>query len=137
MLCPGLSHSVLSNGGLMDCSQPGFSVHGDFSRQEDQSQQPDPPPGDLPKPGIQLRSPILQVSSSPPEPPGKPMNAGVGSLSLLQGVFLTQELNWGLLHCRQILYQLSYKGSLNVDCLSSDLTLSMLFNISEPQFSHP
>ena len=35
-------------------------------------------------------------------------NTGVGSLSLLQGIFLTQELNWGLLHCRQILYQLSY-----------------------------
>ena len=33
--------------------------------------------------------------------------ARVGSLSLLQGIFLTQESNWGLLHCRQILYQLS------------------------------
>ena len=39
-------------------------------------------------------------------------NTGVGSLSLLQGIFLTQELNQGLLHCRQILYQLSYQGSL-------------------------
>ena len=39
-------------------------------------------------------------------------NTGVGSLSLLQGIFLTQESNWGLLHCRQILYQLSYQGSL-------------------------
>ena len=38
-------------------------------------------------------------------------NTGVGSLSLLQGIFPTQELNWGLLHCRQILYQLSYEGS--------------------------
>ena len=33
------------------------------------------------------------------------------SLSLLQGIFLTQELNWGLLHCRWIPYQLSYQGS--------------------------
>ena len=33
------------------------------------------------------------------------------SLSLLQWIFLTQELNWGFLHCRQILYQLSYQGS--------------------------
>ena len=41
---------------------------------------------------------------------GKPKNAGVGSLSLLQEIFLTQESNWGLLHCRQILYQLSYEG---------------------------
>ena len=30
---------------------------------------------------------------------------------LLQGIFLTQESNWGLLYCRQILYQLSYEGS--------------------------
>ena len=33
-----------------------------------------------------------------------------GSLSLLQWIFPTQELNLGLLHCRQILYQLSYQG---------------------------
>ena len=33
------------------------------------------------------------------------------SLSLLQGIFLTQESNQGLLHCRQILCQLSYQGS--------------------------
>ena len=38
-------------------------------------------------------------------------NAGVGSLSLLQGIFPTQESNWGLLHCRRILYQLSYEGT--------------------------
>ena len=31
------------------------------------------------------------------------------SRSLLQGIFLIQESNWGLLHCRQILYQLSYR----------------------------
>ena len=38
-------------------------------------------------------------------------NTGVGSLSLLQGIFPAQESNWGLLHCRWILYQLSYQGS--------------------------
>ena len=37
-------------------------------------------------------------------------NTGVGSLSLLQGIFPTQGLNPGLLHCRRILYQLSHKG---------------------------
>ena len=47
----------------------------------------------------------------PSEPPGKPMNTGVGGLSLLQGIFLTQESNRVLLHRRQILYQLSYRGS--------------------------
>ena len=43
---------------------------------------------------------------------GKPKNTRVGSLSPLQWTFQTQDLNWGLLHCRQILYQLSYQGSL-------------------------
>ena len=38
-------------------------------------------------------------------------NTGVGSLSLHQWIFLTQELNQDLLHCRWILYQLSYEGS--------------------------
>ena len=43
---------------------------------------------------------------------GKPKNTGVGSLFLLQGILATQQLSWDLLHCRQILYQLSYLGSL-------------------------
>ena len=38
-------------------------------------------------------------------------NTGMGSLSLLQGIFPTQGLNLGLPHCRKILYQLSQKGS--------------------------
>ena len=38
-------------------------------------------------------------------------NTGVGRLSLLQGIFPAWGLNPSLLHCRQILYQLSYKGS--------------------------
>ena len=44
---------------------------------------------------------------------GKPKNTGVGSLSLLLRIFPTQELNRDLLHCRRILYQLSYEGSPN------------------------
>ena len=59
----------------------------------------------------QTRSPVLQADSLPAEPPGKPKNTGGCSLSLLQGIFLTQELNQGRLHCRRILYQLSYQGS--------------------------
>ena len=49
---------------------------------------------------------------SPWNSPGQ--NTGVGSLSLLQGIFPTQGSNPDLLHCRQILYQLSYKGSLRI-----------------------
>ena len=46
---------------------------------------------------------------SPWNSPGQ--NTGMGSLSLLQGIFPIQGLNPGLLHCRWILYQLSHKGS--------------------------
>ena len=37
-------------------------------------------------------------------------NTGVGSRPLLHWIFPTQESNWGLLHCRQILYLLNHKG---------------------------
>jgi len=60
---------------------------------------------------IEPRSPSLKADSVLSEPPGKPKNTGVGSLSLLQGNFPNQESNWGLLHCRKILYQLNYQGS--------------------------
>ena len=39
-------------------------------------------------------------------------NTGVGCHFLLQGIFPTQGLNPGLLHCRQMLYHLSHQGSL-------------------------
>ena len=45
-----------------------------------------PSPGDLPNPGIEPRSPTVQADSI------------MGSLCLLQGIFLTQESNRGLLH---------------------------------------
>ena len=96
----------------MGYSPPGSSVHGKFSRQEYWSGLPCPPPVDLPNPGIESRSAALQADSFLFEPQGKPKNTGVGNLSLLQGIFPTQELNQGLLHCRQILYQLSYQGTL-------------------------
>ena len=81
-----------------------------FSRRRSLLQETFPSPGDLPNPGIEPRSPKLQADSLPAEPPGKPKDTGVGSLSLLQQIFSTQEFNWSLLHCRQILYQLSYQG---------------------------
>ena len=45
----------------------------------------------------------------PWDSPGK--NSGVGCHALLLGIFPTQELNPGILHCRQILYHLSHQGS--------------------------
>ena len=89
----------------MDYSLPGAFVLGDS---------PCPPAGDLPNLGIELRSLALQADSLPSEPLGKPNNTAVGSLSLLQRIFLTQESNWGLLNCRLILYQLSYREAKNL-----------------------
>ena len=79
-------------------------------------------PRDLPDPGAEPRSPTLQEDSLPAEPPGKPTNTGVDSLSFLQGIFLTQESNWGLLHCRRILYRLSYEAKAGLQTALSSLT---------------
>ena len=74
--------------------------------------------------------------------PGK-KNTGVGCHFLLQGIFLTQGSNLGLLHCkRQILHQLSYQEALNKRfyCLFLSLLFSALSSgdskhlISEFQF---
>ena len=87
------------------------SVHGDSPGKDTGVGCHALPQGIFPNPGIEPRSPTLQADSLPSELPGKPKNTGMGSLSLLQGNFLTQELNWCLLHCRWILYQLSHTGS--------------------------
>ena len=60
--CPTLCDPV-------DCSPPGFSVHG-ISRLEYWGGLPFPSPGDLPDPGIDPRSPPLQADFLPSEPPG-------------------------------------------------------------------
>ena len=107
-----------------------------FSRQEYWSGLSCPPPGYLPDPRTEpeFMSPTLPggcfttsttyescsvVSDSlrphglcsPWNSPGQ--NTGVGSLSLLQGIFPAQELNQGLLYYRWIFYQLSSQGSPN------------------------
>ena len=63
-------------------------------------------------------------------------NTEEGALSLLQWIFLIQELNQGLLHCRWILYQLRYQGS---PCMERELwskTREHLENQKMPQ-PHP
>ena len=103
-----------------------------FPWQEYWSGLPCPPLGDLPNPGIKPRSPALQADSSPSELPGKPKNTGLSSLSPLQEIFPNQESNWGLLHCRWILYQLGYQGSpilflpTSKNCLFSSSVLDLV-----------
>ena len=87
----------------------------EFSRPEYWNGSPVPSPGDLPNPGMEPKSPALQADSLPAEPQGKPKNTGVGNLSLLQWIFLTQESNQGILLCRQYFYQLSCQGSQTLD----------------------
>ena len=64
---------------------PGSSVHGDSPGKNTGSGLPCPPPGVLPNRGIKSRFPILKVDSLLSEPPRKPMNTGVSSLSLFRG----------------------------------------------------
>ena len=112
--CAVLSCSVVSDSLWPHGLQPArLLCPWGFSRQEYWSGLPCPLPGDRPNPGMEPRSPALQVDFLPSEPPGKLKNTGVGSPSLLQRNFLTQESNRGLLHCRRILYQFSYPGSPN------------------------
>ena len=63
-LCPTLCDPV-------DCSPPASSVHG-ILQTRNRSKLPCPPPRDLPKPGIEPRSPILQAESLQSEAPEKP-----------------------------------------------------------------
>ena len=117
-LCPTLCDPV-------NCSLPGSFVHGIFqarilesvaisysrrsSRPRDQTRV-----SCISCIGRQvLLAPLGQADSLPTKPQGKPKNTGVGSLSLLQWIFPTQELNQDLLHCRWILYQLSSQGNPN------------------------
>ena len=97
----------------MDCSPPGSSV--EFSRQEYWSKQfaifssrGSSQPRDR---TCVLWGSCIAGRFSTIGPSGKPKNTGVGSHSLLQGVFWTQGLNPGLPHCREILYRLSHQGT--------------------------
>ena len=126
-----VAQSRLTLYNLMDCSLPSSSVHGilqakilewvaiPFSGGSSQARD---------------RTHVsCIVDSLPSKPPGKPKNTGVGSLFLLQQIFPTQELNWGLLHCRQILYQPSHYARLLCPPLSpgvcsDSLPLSSLSN---------
>ena len=58
---------------------------------------------------MKVKVSLVRLFVTPWDSPGQ--NTGVGSLSLLQGIFPTQGSNPGLAHRRWILYQLSHKGS--------------------------
>ena len=114
-LCPTLCDP-------MDCSPPGSSVHGILQeRRLEWVAMPCSRGSSQPRDRSQVSA--LWMDALLSEPPGKPKNTGVGSVSLCQGNFPTQELNQGLLHCRWILYQLSNLGSPSTKLSNSISTL--------------
>ena len=84
-LCPTLCNPL--------CSPPGSM---EFSRREYWSGLPLPSPGDLPNPGIELRSPALQDDSLPSEPPGKPGILLYGLQSAFVSIFHGSHRNLAL-----------------------------------------
>ena len=98
LCCPVRRRCVVSDSVTLDCRLLGSSVRGILQARKLEWVAM-PSPGDLPNPVIEPRSLALQADSLLSEPPGKPKDSGVNSLSLL--------------HCRWILYLLSYPGSLN------------------------
>ena len=93
----------------MDCSPPGSSVHGDSPGKNTGGGCHALLQGNLPNSWIKPRSPALQVDFLQSEPPVKPKNTGMSSLSLLQGIFWIQKLNQGLLQADSLLTELPGK----------------------------
>ena len=91
----------------IDCSPPGSSVHGNSpGKNTGVVAMPSSRGSFQPRDWTQVSCIVGWFFTNSHK--GSP--TGVVSLSLLQPIFLTQESNHGLLHCRQILYQLNYQG---------------------------
>jgi len=94
--------------------------------------------------GNESGSPAVMSNTLPPHglycpwnSPGQ--NTGLGSCSLLQGIFPTQALNPGLPHCGRILYQLSHQGSpiLSCCCCCCCCVASVVSDSVRPQRRQP
>ena len=105
-----VAQSCLTLCNPMDCNPPGSTAHGDSPVKNTGGgchallQGIFSTPGSNPSPHITGEFFTIWATR-------EAQDIGVSSLSLLQGNFLTQESNRDLLHCRQVLYQLSYPGS--------------------------
>ena len=100
----------------------------EFSRQEYWSGLPFPSAGNLPNPGIKPTSLTLQVILYQLNHQESPRKLEWVGYPFFQHIFLTQESNWDLMHCRYILSQLSYQG-----CPNSSVSLQQksIFQILE------
>ena len=95
----------------VDCSPPASSGPWEFSRQEYWSGLPCPPPAYLLNPGIKPGLPHCGWDSLPSEPPGSSRILEWIAYLFSRGSSQPRNQTRGLLHCRKILYQLSYQGS--------------------------
>ena len=77
---------------------------------------------------------VLQADSLPAEPQEKPKNTRVGSLSLLQEIFPTQESNRGLLNCRWILYQYYYYLHFKQEKIEEQWDRVSCWNLNDNQY---
>ena len=96
---------------------PSTSLSMELSRQEYWSGLPFPSPRDLPDPRIEPVFPVLQILYCLSHQESS-RNTGIGSHFLLQEICLTQGLNPGLLHCRQILYIWATRKATRKACVS-------------------
>ena len=96
-MCAVLNHSVISNSVTPWTAARQAPLSMEFCRQEYFRGLPCPPLGDLPNPATELRSSALHADSLPSEPPGKPKDTGMGSLSLLRGSSWPR--NWTGISC--------------------------------------
>ena len=115
----------------MDCSPPGSSDHGILQvRILEWVAMPSSRGSSQPRDQTQVSS--IARDSLPAEPPWKSKNTEVGTLSLLQRIFPTQESTQGLLHCRRILYHLSNQGSVGTSVKSPASILFICQTKSSP-----
>ena len=111
MCCTVLNHSVVSDSlWPHGCSPPGSSVHGVLQAKVlEWAAMPSSRGSSQPQDWTQvshIAGRFFTIWGT-----REAQEYWSGSLSLLQGLFPTQESTWGLLHCKRILYQLSYQGS--------------------------
>ena len=84
---------------------------------------------------------VMSDSASPCSSDSPGRNTGRSSHSIIQGIFLTQRLNPGLLHCRRILYCLSHQRNpmktMSTKYLLKNVHSRFIYNSQKPGNRYP
>ena len=94
LCCAIVAQSCPTHCDPMDCSPPGPLPRG-FSRQEYWCVLPQPPPRNLPNPGVKPRSPAMQEDSLLSESPGKPFIRSIRAQTRYQGLTHSKKETYG------------------------------------------